>query len=132
MTIEPNDPGAIPGALQFFAGPQASEAAPAAKAHWEMRTTGTTQLGKFTVSQGKRVTVRANGTSATTQYLCANCDVRFQTGSRLTAFCSLACRSQAGVVRAFRSAFSTYGRNSLPEDVEQALRIQMAHALSGG
>ena len=97
-----------------------------------MRTTGTTQSGRFTVFKGERVRVRANVTSATTQYLCANCDVRFQSGSRLTAFCSLACKSQAGVVRAFQSAFSTYGRNSLPEDVEQALRIQMAHALSGG
>lgn len=35
-------------------------------------------------------------------------------------------------MRAFRSAFATYGRHSLPADVEQGLRIKMAYALGGG
>lgn len=74
----------------------------------------------------------ASDTTAATRYLCANCATRFQCGSRPTAFCSLACKSQACVVRVFRASFATYGRDSLPEDVTQALRIKMAHALSGG
>ncbi len=51
---------------------------------------------------------------------------------RPTPYCSLACKAQAKTVRAFRAAFATYGRASLPKDVAQALRIKMAHALAGG
>lgn len=35
-------------------------------------------------------------------------------------------------MRAFRSAFATSGYATLREDVAQALRIKMAHALAGG
>jgi len=66
------------------------------------------------------------------KYLCANCDEFFFPEGRPGPFCSRACKSRAGAVRAFRSAFSTYGRNSLPDDVRDALKIVMAQALSGG
>jgi 5-methylcytosine-specific restriction endonuclease McrA len=69
--------------------------------------------------------------AAHSSYLCANCDTRFQAG-RPVPYCSLACKWQAKTVRAFRSAFDTYGRDTLPADVEQGLRIKMAMALSGG
>ena len=64
-------------------------------------------------------------------YVCANCDSRCRT-TQPAPFCSPACQAQAQTVRAFRAAFATYGRHSLPEDVAQGLRIKMAHALAGG
>lgn len=67
-----------------------------------------------------------------TKYLCANCDEYFIPEGGLSPFCSQGCKAQANVVRAFRAAFTKYGRNSLPDDVRDALRIVMAHALSGG
>ena len=64
-------------------------------------------------------------------YLCANCDTRLRSALPLP-YCSLACKSQATTVRAYRSAFATWGRATLPEDVAQALRIKMVDALAGG
>jgi len=52
--------------------------------------------------------------------------------ARPLPYCSLACKSQAKTVRAFRAAFATYCRATLPDDVAQGLRIRMAHALAGG
>ena len=70
--------------------------------------------------------------AAALKYLCANCDEFFTPEGRPGPFCSRACKSKASTVRAFRAAFSTYGRNSLPDDVRDALQIVMAQALSGG
>jgi len=111
---------------------------PAASHHREIRPTGTSrQFGGLTILDGERVRVRADGTVvpgkiAHSSYLCANCDARFTAGAQLRPFCSIGCKSQAKTVRAFRAAFATYGRLSLPADVEQGLRIKLAHALAGG
>ncbi len=84
-------------------------------------------------SDESMITNRANCmTAARTARPCANCDAQFQFGSEFTAFCSLACNSQARLVRAFRLAFAMYGRDSLPTEVEQGLRVKMAQTLAGG
>lgn len=80
--------------------------------------------------------IRADGTPkpdkvADASYRCANCDSRFRS-ARPAPYCGLACKDQAKTIRAFRAAFASYGRHDLPEDVTQALRIKMAHALAGG
>lgn len=84
---------------------------------------------------GIRVTLPSSSPEAgllSRQSRCVNCDGRYQGAPASTPLCSLACESQARTVRAFRSAFATYGRHSLPPEVEQGLRIQMAHALASG
>jgi len=126
----------VPRQFAVIDGPAART--PAARDHWEIRPTGTSrQIGGLTVLDGERVRVRADGTIIPAKIvhsscLCANCDARFTAGAQLCPFCSLACKWQAKTVRAFRAAFATYGRFSLPADVEQGLRIKLAHALAGG
>lgn len=128
-----------PRRFTIIQGPTSAHVAPPVRGgRWEIRPQGTGETyrrGKFTVHMSARVWIGASGKAkhqakVEASYLCANCDTRFRS-ARPLPYCSLACKSQAKAVRAFRSAFATYGR-ALPEDVAQGPRIKMAHGLAGG
>lgn len=63
--------------------------------------------------------------------LCPNCDARFPTTARTDVYCGMQCQDEAKAVRYGRATLRQYGRQP-PNDVVEALRIKIAHALGGG
>jgi len=64
-------------------------------------------------------------------YLCPNCANRFQSQHHATLYCGIQCRSEPEAVRYTRKKVDKYP-DGWPEDIEYAVGIQIAHALSGG
>lgn len=64
-------------------------------------------------------------------FLCPNCDQRFRPTSARVICCSLQCKDEAKAVRYARRKYAEYP-GGLPEDIEYAIGMKIAHALSGG
>lgn len=62
---------------------------------------------------------------------CANCDSAYTPRSSAGRYCSPVCRQTARAVRYARDTLAAYGQ-PLPADVDYAVGIKVAHAVSGG
>lgn len=63
----------------------------------------------------------------------ANCGLtRLADGTKPTPYCSLSCRSEAKAVRYARQARAEWHDRPMPDEVEYAVGIKIAHALNGG
>jgi 5-methylcytosine-specific restriction endonuclease McrA len=71
------------------------------------------------------------------QYTCANCALVFRARQSGPAepYCSLRCKDEAKAVRYARARLAEYGTcrvAELPEDIQDAIQMKIAHALAGG
>lgn len=65
-----------------------------------------------------------------TIFPCVNCEKPIPWDRPIKIFCSDLCRDEADYVRYYRRCLSD-GRSEMP-DIQEALRIKLAHLLSGG
>ncbi len=63
---------------------------------------------------------------------CASCSTTWLAEGRPKAYCSPACESTAKAIRYARKKTDEYRGRDLPDDVHYAIRIKIAHAVSGG
>jgi hypothetical protein len=64
---------------------------------------------------------------------CPNCDERFKApGHTSRAYCGQPCGAEANAVRYARKRFADYPDGDLPDDIDYAIRIQLAHAVASG